>query len=94
MVDVRDPSSDAAHPRPESHFADANRRGGVMFISQPKGLPSACWGGLMSTRAMALGAEAVVVDGRVRDVGEHRNMGFPVRIDCLSFSFSFGFISV
>lgn len=78
MVDVRDPDVDAKHPKPDMHFADANRKGGVMFISQPKGLPSACWGGLMSTRAMKLGAEAVVVDGRVRDLGEHRDMEFPV----------------
>jgi len=33
----------------------------------------------MSTRAKFLGAKGVVVDGNVRDLGEHREMGFPVR---------------
>ena len=32
----------------------------------------------MSTRAKNLGAQGVVVDGRVRDVMEHRESGFPV----------------
>lgn len=32
----------------------------------------------MSTRAKALGAAGVIVDGRIRDVGEHREFGFPV----------------
>lgn len=32
----------------------------------------------MTTRAKYLGAKGVVVDGNVRDLGEHREMGFPV----------------
>src|SRR5690242_17376571 len=48
----------------------------VVFISQPKGLISACWGGLMSTRAQKLGASGVVIDGKFRDISEHRELGF------------------
>ncbi|RDW74441.1 RraA family protein [Aspergillus mulundensis] len=65
-------------PTPPLHFADANRPGAIMYIQQPKGLYSACWGGLMSTRAKATGALGVVVDGRIRDISEHRDIGFPV----------------
>lgn len=72
--------SDSASPRPSKHFADCNEPGKVMYIQQPKGLYSACWGGLMSTRAKYLGAEGVVVDGRIRDIREHREKDFPVSI--------------
>ncbi|KAF9876832.1 DlpA domain-containing protein [Colletotrichum karsti] len=71
-------TSDTSAPKLEKHFVDHNEEGGVMYIQQPKGLPSACWGGLMSTRAKYLGAQGVVIDGRMRDVGEHNEMGFPV----------------
>ncbi|CRG84218.1 hypothetical protein PISL3812_01533 [Talaromyces islandicus] len=70
---VRD--SDKASPTPAKHFADAISRDSVVFISQPKGIASACWGGLMSTRAKALGAAGVVIDGRFRDLAEHQEMG-------------------
>jgi regulator of RNase E activity RraA len=71
-------ASDKISPSPDRHFVDHNEEGGVMYIKQPPGLYSACWGGLMSTRAKYLGAQAAVVDGRIRDVEEHREMGFPV----------------
>ncbi|KAF4996925.1 hypothetical protein FDECE_12248 [Fusarium decemcellulare] len=71
-------SSDKSAPALEKHFVDHNEDGGVMYIQQPKGLPSACWGGLMSTRAQYLGAKAVVIDGRMRDINEHKEMKFPV----------------
>jgi regulator of RNase E activity RraA len=51
-----------------------------MYIQQPKGLPSACWGGLMSTRAQKLGSLGTIIDGRMRDAQEHRDMGFPVSV--------------
>lgn len=50
-----------------------------MFISQPPPQVNAVYGGLMSLRARALGAAGVVIDGRVRDLGEHRALNFPVR---------------
>lgn len=71
-------ASDTTAPKPARHFADCNRSGSIMYIQQPKGLYSACWGGLMSTRAKYIGAGGVVVDGRVRDLGEHQEMNFPV----------------
>lgn len=75
MVDANDTTS----PKPSQHFVDGIKEGEVVFISQPKGFYSACWGGLMSTRAKYLGAQGVIVDGNFRDLNEHREMGFPVR---------------
>jgi regulator of RNase E activity RraA len=71
-------SSDKGSPSPSQHFVDCNQSGKIMYIQQPKGLYSACWGGLMSTRAKYLGAQGVLIDGRIRDVGEHIEMQFPV----------------
>jgi regulator of RNase E activity RraA len=51
--------------------------GAVVFISSPKTV-NAVYGGLMSTRAQASGAVGTVVDGTVRDLQEHRGLGFPV----------------
>lgn len=73
MVETNSPG-----PTPPIHFADANKEGHIMYIQQPKGLYSACWGGLMSTRAQKLGALGVMVDGRMRDTQEHIDMKFPV----------------
>ncbi|KAJ5584523.1 uncharacterized protein N7459_004323 [Penicillium hispanicum] len=73
MVEAKSPG-----PTPPMHFADANKQGHIMYIQQPKGLYSACWGGLMSTRAQTLGSLGVMIDGRMRDVQEHRDMEFPV----------------
>jgi regulator of RNase E activity RraA len=74
MVDAKD----TAAPISQTHFADANEEGSIMYIQQPKGMYSACWGGLMSTRAAKLGATGVIIDGRFRDIGEHQELGFPV----------------
>ena len=71
-------ANNTAAPKPPKHFADGVEKDCVVFISQPKGFYSACWGGLMSTRAKYLGAQGVVVDGCFRDINEHRGMGFPV----------------
>ncbi|CAP93248.1 hypothetical protein E8E15_004100 [Penicillium rubens] len=75
------PASDKTSPSPPCHFADAIPKDSVVFVSQPKGLISACWGGLMSTRAKKLGAAGVVIDGRFRDISEHQelNMGLFAR---------------
>lgn len=74
MVDVKN----KAAPQPDKHFADCIPKGSVVYVSQPRGLFSACWGGLMSTRAKILGAEGVVIDGNFRDLLEHRELGMPV----------------
>lgn len=65
-------------PSPSQHFVDFNQNGKIMYVQQPKGLYSAFWGGLMSTRAKYVSARGVVVDGQIRDVGEHVEMQFPV----------------
>ena len=51
-----------------------------MYIQQPKGMYSACWGGLMSTRAQKLGSLGTMIDGRMRDAQEHIEMGYPVSL--------------
>lgn len=52
--------------------------GAVIVISQPLPQVNAVYGGLMTLRAQALGAVGVVIDGRVRDLGEHRALKFAV----------------
>ncbi|KAH8592213.1 ribonuclease E inhibitor RraA/Dimethylmenaquinone methyltransferase [Bisporella sp. PMI_857] len=71
-------ANDTASPKSSLHFADGIPKDSVVFVSQPKGLYSACWGGLMSTRAKHLGAQGVIIDGNFRDVNEHRDLGFPL----------------
>lgn len=48
-------AADKIAPTPPIHFADSIPKDAVVFVSQPKGFISACWGGLMSTRARQLG---------------------------------------
>lgn len=48
-----------------------------MFIQSPKTV-NAVYGGLMSTRAQASGAAGTVINGRLRDLHEHRGLGYPV----------------
>ncbi|KAH7126636.1 ribonuclease E inhibitor RraA/Dimethylmenaquinone methyltransferase [Dendryphion nanum] len=75
------PASDTSSPKLSKHFADTIPHGSVVFVSQPTGFISACWGGLMSTRAKKAGAAGVIIDGRFRDINEHRelNMGLFAR---------------
>ncbi|KAI0601737.1 ribonuclease E inhibitor RraA/Dimethylmenaquinone methyltransferase [Biscogniauxia sp. FL1348] len=75
MVEAGD---DSTAPAPPRHVADYSQKDMVMYVQQPPGVYAACWGGLMSTRASVVGAAGVVVDGRTRDLGEHRALGFPV----------------
>lgn len=76
MVDAKDASA----PSTDKHFADANEANKIMYIQQPKDMYSACFGGLMATRASKLGAAGIVLDGRFRDVREIQQLGLPVRI--------------
>ena len=41
-------------------------------------MPNAVFGGLMSTRAQYSKAAGTVIDGRLRDLQEHRDLDFPV----------------
>lgn len=52
----------------------------VVFLSQPKPHINAVFGGLMALRAQQIGAAGAVVDGRLRDLQEHRDLEFPVSI--------------
>ncbi|KAF9777110.1 hypothetical protein IL306_004622 [Fusarium sp. DS 682] len=71
-------ANNTSAPKLDTHFVDHNVPGGVMYIDQPRSVPSACWGGLMSTRAKYLGAEGVVINGKMRDINEHKEFKFPV----------------
>ncbi|KAI9151240.1 DBH-like monooxygenase protein 1 [Paramyrothecium foliicola] len=71
-------ASDSTSPKPVKHFADTIPKGSVVFVSQPEGYISACWGGLMSMRAQKAGAAGVVIDGRFRDINEHHELGISI----------------
>ncbi|KAJ3094141.1 hypothetical protein HDU97_008455 [Phlyctochytrium planicorne] len=72
------PISDTVTPVASSHHVDILPEGHVMVIAAPPTHPNAVWGGLMTARAKMLGSVGVIVDGRVRDVNELREAGFPV----------------
>ena len=57
---------------------DVIPKGSVVFISQPLPHINVVYGGLMSLRAQMIGAQGVIIDGRLRDLQEHRDLGFPV----------------
>ncbi|CAK7268516.1 hypothetical protein SEPCBS57363_003133 [Sporothrix epigloea] len=70
------PLSDVAE-KVEGHYVDTIPAGAVVFLSSPP-TPNAVYGGLMSTRARYRGAVGTVIDGRLRDLQEHRDLGYPV----------------
>ncbi|TKA37284.1 hypothetical protein B0A54_11269 [Friedmanniomyces endolithicus] len=65
-------------PQPSGHYIDSIPSGSVVFISAPARSINACYGGLMSTRAKYSGAVGTIVDGRLRDLQEHRDLDYPV----------------
>ncbi|PWN50300.1 hypothetical protein IE53DRAFT_411013 [Violaceomyces palustris] len=70
--------NDKTSPKSERHYVDAAEPNSVMVITAPEGTRSAIWGGLMTARAQFLGVKGVVLDGRCRDLQEHRDANFPV----------------
>ncbi|KAH7062696.1 ribonuclease E inhibitor RraA/Dimethylmenaquinone methyltransferase [Macrophomina phaseolina] len=72
------PKADTAAPKVKGNYIDQIPKGAVVFISQPAPHINACYGGLMSLRARYLGAQGVVIDGSLRDLQEHRDLGFPL----------------
>lgn len=72
--------ADTLAPKPGQHFVDAAEAypGHVMVVSAPTLARSAVWGGLMTARAQQLDVRGVVLDGRCRDLTEHREAGFAV----------------
>jgi len=71
-------ASDQSSPIPKHHFVDAAPEGHVIVITSPSHLKSAIWGGLMSAGAKTHGVLGVILDGRCRDISEHRSLSFPV----------------
>jgi len=71
-------SDDMYAPKPAQHFVDAAPPGCVAVISVPPNIKSAAWGGLMTAGAQVRGVRGVVIDGRARDLVEHRAAGFAV----------------
>ncbi|SJX62483.1 uncharacterized protein SRS1_13331 [Sporisorium reilianum f. sp. reilianum] len=71
---------DTCAPSPKEHFVDAAQAypGHVMVVAAPSLTRSAVWGGLMTARAQQLALRGVVLDGRCRDLTEHRDAGFAV----------------
>ncbi|KAL2858534.1 ribonuclease E inhibitor RraA/Dimethylmenaquinone methyltransferase [Aspergillus pseudoustus] len=68
---------DDPEPKHPSHYIDSIPEGAVVFISSPP-TPNAVYGGLMSTRALASKAVGSIIDGRFRDLQEHRDLNYPV----------------
>ncbi|CAG7971907.1 unnamed protein product [Penicillium salamii] len=72
------PKSDDVSPKLQGNYIDQIPSGGVVFISQPLPQVNAVYGGLMTLRAQVLNAAGVVIDGRVRDINEHRSLNLPL----------------
>ncbi|KAL6707699.1 hypothetical protein ACN47E_003820 [Coniothyrium glycines] len=69
------PASNLPDARP---YADHTESGTIVVISQPAGQSCAVVGGIMAARMKHLGAEGLVVDGRVRDVVALNDTQLPV----------------
>ena len=72
------PITDSQSIKPEYHHVDSCPKGSVIVIKTPAHLPNAVWGGIMSARASYLGIQGAVILGKVRDVLECQELGFPV----------------
>ncbi|KAI8935391.1 hypothetical protein NX059_007973 [Plenodomus lindquistii] len=59
-------------------YADYTEKGTIVVISQPAGQSCAVVGGIMAARIKYLGAEGVVVDGRVRDLTALKATQLPI----------------
>ncbi|KAF1936973.1 DlpA domain-containing protein [Clathrospora elynae] len=59
-------------------YADYTESGTIVVISQPTGQACAVVGGIMAARMSQLGAEGIVVDGRVRDLVALNQMKLPI----------------
>ncbi len=70
------PLADPA-PKHPTHYIDGVPAGAVVVMAGPR-MPNAVFGGLMGARAQYQGAAGTVIDGRLRDLGEQRALGYPV----------------
>ncbi|VUC27065.1 unnamed protein product [Clonostachys rosea] len=66
---------DDGSPTPSVDSAPA---GSVILVSCPPGMIQSCWGGLTSRRAQIRGIAGTIVDGRIRDLEELRDLEYPV----------------
>jgi regulator of RNase E activity RraA len=77
------PASEA-HDTPESNLPDSRpwsdwaEKDTIAVISQPAGQSCAVVGGIMAARVKYLGAQGLVVDGRVRDLVALNETGLPI----------------
>ncbi|KAJ4421163.1 hypothetical protein N0V82_003928 [Gnomoniopsis sp. IMI 355080] len=73
------PKDDPA-PKLQSHYIDSVPEGAVVFVSCPPGIPNGLWSSLVAARGQARGAAGAIIDGRIRDLGEHRERlpNFPI----------------
>ncbi|KAG8624702.1 hypothetical protein KVT40_007769 [Elsinoe batatas] len=71
-------NEDEDKSKPSEHYIDTIPSGSVVFISAPPNIVNAVYGGLMATRAQYSGAAGTIVDGRIRDLQEHRDLNYPV----------------
>ncbi|CAF9936241.1 hypothetical protein IMSHALPRED_010517 [Imshaugia aleurites] len=69
---------DGTAPEYQGHYIDTIPAHTILFISSPPHTLNAVYGGLMTLRAQHSNALGTIVDGRVRDLQEHRDLGFPV----------------
>ncbi|KAK4053151.1 hypothetical protein OIV83_001886 [Microbotryomycetes sp. JL201] len=74
MVDQKQ----AEAPKLKEHWVDTAPRDSVIVISSPPYVKSASLGGLLAAGAQVRGVQAVVIDGRCRDLAEIRDMKLPV----------------
>lgn len=70
--------SDTVAPQSDKHHVDTCPSGSVLVIKSPSSAPNAVFGGLMATRAGLVRAKGAVIQGRIRDIVELREMKFPV----------------
>lgn len=63
-----------------THYVDTTptSRGYAVLMSAPSEATCAVLGGIMALRMSVNGASAIIVDGRVRDLAELRNLNIPV----------------
>lgn len=61
-----------------THWVDWAEPGTVAVIDQPQGQSCAVLGGIMAVRMKCVGVSGVVVNGRIRDLGEITGCKIPV----------------
>ena len=72
------PKIPSSNIEPGKHWVDMIQPDTIVMIQQPEGQKCAVVGGILALRMSKLGAKAVVVSGRVRDMDELQAIGMPV----------------